>query len=217
MAERELQIRNVDALNKLMRELPITVSTRWRAAHKLVIDSSEWQRNEKLQQAEKLDILKVFDAYSVEIAKAHEEQVRRNNIERRRRARKARDGFRTLLSEMESAGKITARTKWKDILPLIENQPEYDALLGMSGSGPLDLFQDTLDDIGEAVGASSDKIRNSVDKAGKKIDTSTTKEQFQSLLQELKITSLVDERYVDQVYELVSDNGQMNLNRNADS
>jgi pre-mRNA-processing factor 40 len=204
MAERELHIRNVDALNKLMRELPITVSTRWKAAHKLVIECSEWQRNEKLQRAEKLDILKVFDAYSVEIAKAHEEQVRRNRIERHRRARKARDAFRTLLSEMESAGKITARTAWKEVLPLLENRPEYDALLGMPGSGPLDLFQDTVDDIGEAVGASSDKIRNAVDKAGKKIDASTTKEQFQSLLQEHKITSFVDERYVDQVYELVS-------------
>jgi pre-mRNA-processing factor 40 len=191
-------------LDEMMRDLPITVGTRWKTAQEMVLDSERWKKDSKLRQADNLDVLRAFDSYALQIMKTHEEKVRRNRIERNRRARKARDGFRALLSEMEDAGKITANTRWKEFLPLIETRPEYEAILGMPGSGPLDLFQDAVDDIGEAIGASADKIRTAVEKAGKRIELGMTREQFSELLHELKITSLVDERNVRQVFELVS-------------
>ena len=202
-AERELYERNMKVLDEMMRDLPITVGTRWKTAQEMVLDSERWKKDSKLRQADNLDVLRAFDSYALQIMKTHEEKVRRNRIERNRRARKARDGFRALLSEMEDAGKITANTRWKEFLPLIETRPEYEAILGMPGSGPLDLFQDAVDDIGEAIGASADKIRTAVEKAGKRIELGMTREQFSELLHELKITSLVDERNVRQVFELL--------------
>jgi len=186
-----------------MRELPITVGTRWKTAQEMVHESERWKKDSKLRQAENLDVLRAFDSYALQIMKSHEEKVRRNRIERNRRARKARDGFRALLSEMEDAGQITATTKWKDLLPLIETRPEYEAILGMPGSGPLDLFQDVVDDIGEAIAASADKIRTAVEKAGKRVAAEMTRQQFSDMLHELKITSLVDEHHVAQVFDLV--------------
>lgn len=196
--------RNVKILDEMMRDLPITVGTRWKTAHEMVTGSERWQKDSKLRQAEKLDVLRAFDSYALQIIKSHEEKLRRNRIERNRRARKARDGFRALLSEMEGAGKITASTKWKHFLPLIETRPEYEAILGMPGSGPLDLFQDVVDDISEAIGASAEKIRAAVEKADKKVDAEMSQQQFSEMLHDLKIASLVDERLVGQVFELVS-------------
>jgi pre-mRNA-processing factor 40 len=186
-----------------MRELPINVSTRWRTAHQLVLESPQWQRDSKLQRAENLDILKAFDTYAMEIMRTHEEQVRRNKIERARRARKARDGFRALLTEMELAGEITATTKWKEFWHKVENRPEYEAILGTAGSGPLELFQDFVDDVNEATLASANKISTACRRANRAIEPSTTKEEFRLLLKDLKINSLVEPRYEDVVYEQV--------------
>lgn len=42
-------------------------------------------------------------------------------------------------------GKIKARTKWKEIYPLIENDERYKDMLGNPGSNPLELFWDLVD------------------------------------------------------------------------
>lgn len=157
--EETLRKRNIATVDELLHRLPITVSTRWREARELVITSPEFKHDEKLQMIEDVDIIILFEAYTHQLFKEHEENVRKANQARLRKARKARGGFRALLSEMELAGKLGARTKWKDFLPLIESRPEYNDLLGMPGSSPLELWQDAVDDIGESVHSAVTKIK----------------------------------------------------------
>jgi pre-mRNA-processing factor 40 len=51
-----------------------------------------------------------------------------------------------LLNELRSNGKIKAGAKWMQILPLIEEDPRYVAMLGQSGSIPLELFWDMVEE-----------------------------------------------------------------------
>ena len=68
--------------------------TRWRAAHAQVVDSDEWKEDEELQQLPTLDILLAFEDYSRVREREFEEQMRRRQVEKTRRERKAREAFR---------------------------------------------------------------------------------------------------------------------------
>lgn len=191
-------------MRTLVKELPISVSTRWRAARDIILSSDQFKADAKLQRIEELEIIKIFDAYAQQLLSMHTEQIGKNKLEKHRKARRARDEFRNLLNDMEAQGKINATTKWKDFLPLIADTPEYDAILGLPGSSPLELFQDVVDDVGEAISTSVQKIYAALDKAGKKIELGMKRNEFEDLLTELKITSLVDDKYVDDVHAVVS-------------
>lgn len=206
--EETLRKRNIAMVDELLRRLPITVSTRWREARELIITSPEFKDDEKLQLVEDVDIIILFEAYTHQLFREHEENVRKANQARLRRARKARDGFRALLSEMEAAGKLGARTKWKDFLPLVESRPEYNDLLGLPGSSPLELWQDAVDDIGESVHSAVTKIKaalQSRDSGGESaVSPEMSLEQFRQLVSELGVV-IDDKQLGDALHQLLED------------
>lgn len=206
-AERELRDRNITKCEDLVQKtLPITVVTRWKTARDMMEDSELYKSDRQLQKISRLDMLQVFDKHAQHLLKTHEQAVRKSRLDQSRRARKARDAFRALLHQKEQDGQIKATTKWKEFLPLIRDAPEYDAILGMPGSTPLELFQDVVDDIGEAIATSAEKIKTALEKAGRQpplIDPESTREQFMQMLDDLKLRHLVDEKYLDPTYDLV--------------
>jgi pre-mRNA-processing factor 40 len=179
----------------------------------MIEDSEQFKNDRDLQQVDRLAMLRIFEGYAQQILRTHEEQMRKSKLETMRRARKARDGFRALLSDMESQGKIGATTKWKEFLLLIEERDEYNAILGMPGSGPLELFQDVVDDIAEAISTSGEKVKSAVEKAGRHIELGWKPEQLQALLLELKISNLVPERHLELVNEYVSNVPDTHVNQ----
>ena len=50
-------------------------------------------------------------------------------------------------------GKIKARTKWKQIYPLLSNDDRYLSMLGNPGSNPLELFWDVVDSLDQKLDA----------------------------------------------------------------
>lgn len=110
-----------------------------------------------------LDILLAFEDYSRVREREYDEQMRRAQVEKTRKERKAREAFRViflflcslfsqnysciqaLLQELVEDGKIKARTKWKEVYPLFKDDLRYQNMLGNPGSNPLELFWDTVD------------------------------------------------------------------------
>lgn len=191
-------------MRALVKDLPISVSTRWRAARDIILSSDQFKADVKLQSIEEVEIIKIFDVYAQQLLGMHTEQMQKMKLEKHRKARRARDEFRNLLNDLEAKGKINATTKWKEFLPTIAGRPEYDAILGIPGSSPLELFQDVVDDVGEAISTSVQKIHAALEKAGRKVELGMKRNDFEDMLTELKITSLVDDKYVDNVHEAVS-------------
>ena len=72
-----------------------------------------------------------------------------------RKQRKAREGFLDLLGELQQSEKLQPTSTWKEIHPLVEDDPRFHALLDnvktgderMDGSTPLDFFFDSLEDL----------------------------------------------------------------------
>lgn len=68
--------------------------TRWRAAHALVLESEEWKNDIELRKLPTLDILLAFEDYSRVREREFEEQMRRSQVEKTRKERKAREVFK---------------------------------------------------------------------------------------------------------------------------
>ena len=78
----------------LFKQLNVDVVTRWRTAHNLVIESLEWKDDPELQKLPTLDILLAFEDYSRVREREYDEQMRRAQVEKTRRERKAREAFK---------------------------------------------------------------------------------------------------------------------------
>ena len=78
----------------LLKKLNVDVLTRWRQAHVMLVDSEEWAADDDLRNLPSLDILLPFEDYSRVREREFEDQMRREQVEKRRRERKAREGFK---------------------------------------------------------------------------------------------------------------------------
>jgi hypothetical protein len=170
-ARRNLKESNIQNLTKLVRGLDITVATRWRAGHNTITHSEAFRADAQLQKMETLDILNVFDEYTHQLEKEHEEDAHRKRVEYRRRARKARDAFKTLLRELKEKGELTRTSKWKETLPRIRSDERYIAFLGLPGSSPLDLWMDAVDDLQLEAEERAAKIESQLKNATIKLET----------------------------------------------
>ncbi|KAJ7097278.1 hypothetical protein B0H15DRAFT_36154 [Mycena belliarum] len=148
---RAARARSIAKVVALFKELNVDVVTRWRDAQELVLTSDAWRADPELQKLPTLDILLAFEDYSRVREREYEEQMRRGQVEKTRKERKAREAFKELLEELQGAGEIKARTKWKEVYPLFRSDDRYLNMLGNPGSNPLELFWDAVDVLDQAL------------------------------------------------------------------
>ncbi|KAG6869219.1 hypothetical protein C0993_009082 [Termitomyces sp. T159_Od127] len=144
-ASRAARSRSVTKVVNLFKQLNVDVLTRWRTAHDLVLDSEEWKEDSELRKLPTLDILLAFEDYSRVREREYEDQMRKAQVEKTRRERKARESFKELLQNLIGSGKIKARSKWKEVYPIFADDERYLSMLGNPGSNPLELFWDAVD------------------------------------------------------------------------
>ncbi|KAH0582785.1 hypothetical protein H2248_010696 [Termitomyces sp. 'cryptogamus'] len=142
---RAARARSVAKVVNLFKQLNVDVLTRWRIAHDLVLGSQEWNDDSELRKLPTLDILLAFEDYSRVREREYEDQMRKAQVEKTRRERKARESFKELLQNLVHAGKIKARSKWKEVYPIFAQDERYLSMLGNPGSNPLELFWDAVD------------------------------------------------------------------------
>jgi len=91
---RATRSRSISKVVSLFKQLDVDVLTRWRTAHTLVLESEEWKNDPELRRLPTLDILLAFEDYSRVREREFEEQMRRSQVEKTRKERKAREGFK---------------------------------------------------------------------------------------------------------------------------
>ena len=136
----------MDELISILNALDLEPYTRWSKAQEIIQSNERFSGDEKFKSLTKLDILKAFENHIKSLERSFNDTRQKQKHLKARRERQNRDQFLTLLKDLKSAGKIKAGTKWMDIHPLIEDDPRYVAMLGQSGSTPLDLFWDTVEE-----------------------------------------------------------------------
>ena len=134
----------LDELMTLMQGLELEPFTRWKQAEEQLKANQEFN-TEKFKPLHRLDVLLAFEKHIKQLQRDHNDRVQAGNREKQRIERKNRDGFKQLLEELKNDGKLRAGTKWKEIHPIVENDPRYTSMLGQGGSSPLDMFWDALE------------------------------------------------------------------------
>lgn len=69
----------------------------------MVLESEAWKADPEIQRLPTLDILLAFEDYSRVREREFEEQTRRTQVEKNRKERKAREGFKVLMRGLNSA------------------------------------------------------------------------------------------------------------------
>ncbi|CAO1637421.1 unnamed protein product [Parajaminaea phylloscopi] len=183
---RETRHRNMDLLMSLLRTFEADVTTRWRDAHRTVLESSEWQEDAHLSSMDLSDMITVFEEYVRDIEKEEAERRRREDKAKAREERSRRAKFRELMEQGRLEGWIHTKASWPDVYRRLEGNETLQAMLGQRGSTPLDLFFDAVDICSrsvEARTASVEKLIKASDPKWEGITEGTTWEEFLAQVQ----------------------------------
>lgn len=133
-------------LTRLLESLNLDGYTTMATLYEKLENNPEFNGSKLLKGLHKSEVLKTLEDYAKKIEQQQVDKRQQEKHAQIRRERQNRDSFIKLLEDLKVAGRLKIGTKWKDIYPLIEDDPRYTAMLGQQGSTPLDLFWDALEE-----------------------------------------------------------------------
>jgi len=136
----------INDLAGIMKALDLEPYTRWSEAQEKIQSNERIQSDPRFKLLSKSDILTAFENHIKSLERSFNDARQQQKAHKNRRERQSRDAFIGLLREKRSQGLLKAGTKWSTLLPQIEDDPRYVAMLGQSGSTPLDLFWDMIEE-----------------------------------------------------------------------
>ncbi|KAI1318701.1 PRP40 pre-mRNA processing factor 40 [Mortierella claussenii] len=180
------------ALLQIMDE--ITLTTRWAEAKQLLTAKKEFMESTTIQGLSKVDQLTVFEDHIKHSEDKYDQKRVRDRMLRKRADRKRREAFKELLAELRKAGRMNAKTCWTQIHPLIKQDPRYLDILGQSGSSPMELFWDLIEDLDERLYQDRKMIQDVLRNVDYEIHPETKFEDFkETLSKESRAASLPTE------------------------
>ena len=172
----------MDELVGIMKKLDLEPYTRWAEAHDIIQANEKFQGDDKFKTLSKSDILTAFENHIKSLERTFNDERQREKNSKTRKERQNRDRFLDLLNELKAAGKIRAGTKWMQVFPEINEDPRYVALLGQSGSTPLDLFWDMVEEEERALRLVRNDVFDVLEDKRYEITTKTSVPDFLSVM-----------------------------------
>ncbi|KAF9800234.1 hypothetical protein IEO21_10407 [Rhodonia placenta] len=102
--------------------------------------------------------------------------MRRAQVEKTHKERKAREAFRDLLQSLVKSGQMKARTKWKDVYPSFSDDICSLDMLGNPGSNLLQLFWDLVDNLDQQLDAKIAVAEGAIKRHNKKLEAQQEKQ-----------------------------------------
>ncbi len=133
-------------LHNMLQVLVTDSDTKWHDAKEAVLNNERFNTDETFTTITKLDIINAFESHIKTLERVRNETAQIEKNMQYRRDRQTRDAFKQLLQELRIKEKITAVTKWTDVLPLLVEDKRYINAAGNQGSSPLELFWDVIDE-----------------------------------------------------------------------
>lgn len=150
-------------LADILKAMGLEPYTRWSEAQEMIQSNEKIKADDKFKALTKSDILTCFESHVKTLERTFNDVRQQQKAAKSRRERQNRDNYIALLQQLRSQGKIKAGTKWMDLLPQIEEDPRYTAMLGQSGSTPLDLFWDIVEEEERALRAPRNDVLDVLD------------------------------------------------------
>lgn len=220
--EREANTRRAaaDELVDILKDLNLEPYTRWSEAQGIIQSNPRFQNDQKFQALSKSDLLTAFENHIKSLEKTLNDSKQQQKNLKARRERQNRDRFLDLLAELRKANKIKAGSTWTKIHPMVVNDDRYVAMLGQSGSTPLDLFWDVVEEEERALRSTRNDVLDVLDVSvnpfipigvpnipqDKKFEVQqkTTFEEFLALTQNDRRTANIDRDALSLIFERVS-------------
>ena len=133
-------------LSAILKALDLEPYTRWSEAQDVIQSNERIQSEDKFRTLSESDLLTAFENHIKSLERTFNDARQQQKASKARRERRNRDQFQQLLQELRLEGKLKAGSKWMTVLPQLEKDPRYVAMLGQSGSTPLDLFWDMVEE-----------------------------------------------------------------------
>ena len=172
----------MDELIPILRSLDLEPYTRWSDAHARIQAHDRFANDAKFQTLTKSDVLTAFENHIKALERTFNDERQHEKALKARREREARDAFIDLLGELRAAGKLKAGTAWNDVFATLEHDPRYTNLLGQSGSGPLDLFRDELEEAERALRSSRNTVYDVLEDRRYEVTPRTAWPDFQAVM-----------------------------------
>ena len=153
----------LEELGDILKSLNLGAYTRWADAQGIIQKTPRFQGDQKFKTLSKSDLLTAFESHIKSLEKTTNDARQQEKNLKSRRERQHRDRFLELLYEMKSSNKIKAGTKWTQIHPIIMEDERYVAMLGQSGSTPLDLFWDLVEEEERALRSTRNDVLDVMD------------------------------------------------------
>ncbi|OAK98588.1 hypothetical protein IQ06DRAFT_327168 [Phaeosphaeriaceae sp. SRC1lsM3a] len=192
----------LDEMLGLLEGLDLEPFTRWHKAEEQLENNEEF-KSEKFQVLSRLDVLNQFDKHVRQLQREHNNRVQAERTKKHRVERKNRDAFRQLLDESKEKGVLRAGTKWKDFHGHIKDDDRYKATLGQSGSSPLDMFWDALEEEDNNFRRLRRRALDVLEQQRFEVTTATPVEEFLSVMRTDPLTANIDEQSMHSIFDYV--------------
>jgi len=190
----------MDELVGLLKDLDLEPYTRWSEAQEVIESNETFKADDKFKTLSKSDILTAFENHIKSLERTFNDERQREKNLKQRRERQNRDRYLDLLKELKTAGKIKAGTKWMDVLPEVNEEPRYLAMLGQPGSTPLDLFWDMVEEEERAIRLIRNDVYDVLEDKRYEITPKTTPQEFLDVMSTDRRTATISPDILDLIF-----------------
>ncbi|KAF5284006.1 hypothetical protein FQR65_LT13640 [Abscondita terminalis] len=196
-----LKKRNMKKLAEVLDNMAdINYDTTWSEAQALLLGNTAFKNDVNLLAMDKEDALIVFEEHIRQLEKEEIEDKEREKRRFKRQCRKNRDQFLALLDALHEEGKLTSMSLWVELYPIISADVRFSAMLGQSGSTPLDLFKFYVEDLKARFYDEKKIIRDILKEREFEVRIDTSFEQFATVVCEDKRSASLDAGNVKLTY-----------------
>ncbi|OKL60068.1 hypothetical protein UA08_04468 [Talaromyces atroroseus] len=198
----------MDDLANILKALELEPYARWSEVQNALQANEKIQNDAKFKTLSKSDILTAFENHIKSLERNFNDARQQHKAAKARRERHNREKYLDLLKELRSQGKIKAGSKWMHIHALIQEDPRYVAMLGQSGSTPLDLFWDMVEEEERSLRGPRNDVLDVLDDKRYEITTKTTYDDFMSVMATDRRTANIDPDTLQLIFQRVQEKAQ---------
>ncbi|OXV11607.1 hypothetical protein Egran_00633 [Elaphomyces granulatus] len=203
----------MDELVAILQALNMEPYTRWSEVQGILQANERIQNDDKFKTLSKSDILTAFENHIKSRERTFNDARQQQKVAKARRERHGREKFIEQLKELRSQSNIKAGSKWINIYPLIKDDPRYVAMLGQSGSTPLDLFWDMVEDEERSLRGPRNDVLDVLDDKRYEITPKTSFEEFTSVMAADRRTANIDMETLQLIFQRIQEKA---IRRNED-
>jgi pre-mRNA-processing factor 40 len=193
----------MEELGTMLKALILDSHTSWPEAEETIMNNERFVQEDVFKALHKWDVFNAFEQHQRDLDRIANEVIQKDKAQRKRRQRKARDGYSQLLREKLKEGLIKPGSRWEDFYPHIKDDERFDAYLGQPGSSPLELFWDMVEDEDRKLRSMRNDALDVLEELRFEVTTTTPLKEFADVMHSHPKMSGINSDQMSMVYDRI--------------